>query len=165
MPVPKREREFHRREATRCFNRTWDYLEMKARTPEQNREMLYLAHASRYHWGLVGRPRNRAIGEWQLSRVYSALGQPRLALLFAKSCLATCKGARLSGLTPSANEVIARAYAVAGDDGNARKYIARARRQLDRLVLDNADRRVYRSQILETEALLQRRSVRERTLA
>jgi hypothetical protein len=59
--LSKREREFHRKMAVRCFNETWDYLEKKKRTEQDDQEMLQLAHASRHHWGLVGTPRNKAV--------------------------------------------------------------------------------------------------------
>jgi len=160
LPISRAERDFHRKTAAKCFNRAWDHLEMKARTREQSREMLHLAHASRYHWGLVGTPRNRAVGEWQLSRVYAELGEPRLALLFAKSCMQVCRSQHLTELLPTANEAVARAYAVAGDSKNARRYLAKARRQLDLLVLDKEERGIYSRQITETEALIQGRSVR-----
>lgn len=160
MPISRAEREFHRKTAVKCFNRAWDYLEMKSRTREQDREMLHLAHASRYHWGVVGAPRNRAVGDWQLSRVYAGLGQPTLALLFAESCMEVCRDQHLTELVPTANEAIARAYAVAGHRRNARKYLEKARRQLDLLVLDKTERRIYSKQIIETEALLQEHRVR-----
>jgi hypothetical protein len=35
--------------------------------------MIHSAHASRYHWQAVGDASDKAIGEWQISRVYSVL--------------------------------------------------------------------------------------------
>jgi hypothetical protein len=157
MRMPKEEREFHRKVAARSFNRTWDYLDMNKRTSEDDQEMLHLAHASRYHWGLVGTARNMAVGDWQLSRVYADLGQPQLALQFAESVLSACEGHRLTGIVHTANEAMARAYAVSEDYPKAKKYLARARRQLDRLELSDGDRRVYLAQIRQTERLIKDR--------
>ena len=51
----------------------------------------------------MGTPTNKAVGEWQISRVYSDLKQPYLSLLFARSSLEICKREKLS-------EVIAMEY-------------------------------------------------------
>lgn len=154
--IPEKERKFHRKMAADCFNMAWDLLDKKARNDEDNLQMLYLSHASRYHWGLVGTPKNRAVGEWQLSRVYAALGQPQMSLQFARSCLATCEDNDLSDVLHTAYEATARAYAVANDYGRARRYLDKARRQLDRLTLDKNDRNVYLDQITETEGLIRK---------
>jgi len=151
------EREFHRKVAVDCFNKAWDLMDKKARSEEDNLQMLHLSHSSRYHWGLVGTPRNRAVGDWQLSRVYATLGQPQIALQFAKSCLATCKDNDLDDIMHTAHEAMARASAVSKDYGNARRYLDKARRQLDELSLDKDDRSVYLNQIKETEELIRKR--------
>lgn len=154
--MPKSEREFHRKTAVRCFNETWDYLEKKARTEQDNQRMLQLAHASRYHWSLVGTPRNEAVGDWQISRVYAALRQPHLSLQFAKSSLEICKTEKLSEILATAYEAVARAYAVAEDYASASKYLKLARDQLETLDLGAEDRRVYLGQIDETKKLIAR---------
>src|SRR5713226_8627479 len=64
LKMPEPEQEFHRKVAAECFNRTWDYLEKKNRSPEDDQIMLTLAHASRYHWKVIGKPLNFAIGDW-----------------------------------------------------------------------------------------------------
>ena len=152
--MPASEREFHRRVARDSFNRAWDLLDKKKRSKDDDVQMLHLAHASRYHWGLVGSPRNKAVGEWQVSRIYSELGQPELALRFANQCLRGCKEARLSEVEATAYEAMARAYAIAKDYSNARGYMAKAHRQLDKLSLDREDRAIYLKQFKETEALI-----------
>jgi len=155
--MPEKEREFHRKTAIRCFNRAWDYMLMKKRRTGDDQEMLNLAHASRYHWGMVGTPQNHAVGDWQISRVYSDLGQPQLALQFAKSCLETCEKNRLFGIKHTADEAMAGASAVARDDARAGRCLRKARRQLAALTLSEADRRVYLDQIQETESLISKR--------
>jgi hypothetical protein len=89
LRAPGAEREFHRKTAAAAFNSLWDYLDKKNRSPDDDFQMLQLAHASRYHWGLVGTPHNQAVGDWHISRVYASLGQPELALRYVKLSLST----------------------------------------------------------------------------
>jgi tetratricopeptide (TPR) repeat protein len=146
--------------AAACFNRAWDYLEMRRRTGEEDLEMLNLSHSSLYHWQVAGTQRNIAISEWQLSRAYVAVGSPRLAILLAKSCLARCAANDLSDIIHSANEGLARAYAADGDYRKAQKHLSKARSQLRELKLPSEDRKVYGDQIAETASLI--RSVSKR---
>jgi hypothetical protein len=154
LRLTKSEREFHRKSAVTCFNRAWDYLDMKKRDPAAEEMMLHLAHASRYHWSIVGTPRNQAVGDWQLARVYAAVGAPELSLQFALSALNTCEKKHLDELLPSALEGVARAYAAAGDSTNGRRILKMARQTLARLELPADDRRIFSAQIRETEGLL-----------
>ena len=85
------EKDLHRKFAVNCFNGTWDLIEKKDRTPEDDTDMIHMAHASRYHWGQIGTPLNFARGDWQISRVYAILGQGENALTYAKSSLHHCK--------------------------------------------------------------------------
>ena len=151
--LSKGEREFHKKMAVRCFNETWDYLEKKKRTEQDDREMLQLAHASRYHWGLVGTPRNKAVGDWQISRVYAALRQPHLSLLLAKSSLEICKREKLSDVFATAYEAVARAYAIAHDHASASEYLKSARNQLETLDSSAGDRKACLGQIDESGKL------------
>ena len=147
--------DFHRKTAVACFNKAWDFLDKKERSREEDLQMLHEAHASRYHWGHVGNAQNFAVGDWQISRVYAALKQPALALLFARSSLDTCQKNDLKELLPSAYEGMSRAYATANDAGEARRYLEMARKQL-KLVKDEEDRKIYSQQIEETEALIRK---------
>jgi hypothetical protein len=58
--------EEERRVAVDLFNQVWELLETPSRSPAQEDRMVHAAHASRYHWGEVGEPANRARGEWLL---------------------------------------------------------------------------------------------------
>lgn len=156
MAMPKAEREFHRKVAARCFNRTWEYLEMEGRSADDDRDMLLLAHASRYHWGLVGTAANRAVGDWQLSRVYAALDEADLALLFARSSLSTSEENGIVEVIPSAYEGVARAFAAAKDSKRAEKYLAKARKKLRGLDIGKKERMVYAEQIDDTQRLISR---------
>jgi len=149
------ETEFHRHIAKECFNKAWDILDQKQRSADDERQLLHLAHASRYHWGIVGTPSNQAVSDWQISRIYAELSQPRLSLLFAKSSLETCEKNDLQEFLPSAYEGMARAYAKSDDPKSARDLISKAWKALSKLTeLDEEDKRIFTEQIRETEALI-----------
>jgi len=124
--TPEEERQL----AVDLFNQTWTLLELPARTPEQDDELVDTAHASAYHWLQVGTAANRARSQWQLSRVYVLLGRPEPALHHANRCLAWCEanpGALEDWDLPYAHEALARAHALAGDADEARRDADRAR--------------------------------------
>jgi hypothetical protein len=146
--------EFHRKIARECFNETWNYLDKTERNDEDKRQMLNLAHASRFHWSFVGTAENLAVGDWQVSRVYAALNQPSLAIHFAKSALEICQKNSLSEILVTAYEGMARAHATAKDTESARDYIKKARQQLGVSNADEEDRKIYLDQIRETEELI-----------
>jgi len=153
--MSQNELEMHRKTAKKCFNEAWDLLDKKNRDANDERQMLHVTHASRYHWSLVGTAKNFAVGDWQISRVYAALKEPRLALLFAKSAVEISQNNNLSENLPSAYEGMARAYAVAKDFQHAREYISKAREQLNKARMDPEDKKIYSDQIRETEELIE----------
>lgn len=113
--------------AVGLFNHVWSLLEIAARTPDQDDEMIHAAHASRYHWGEVGEATQRAIGEWQVARVYSVLGRAEPAVHHARRCLQLVEEHHVEAwLLASAFEGLARAHAVAGDREAAEEWKARA---------------------------------------
>jgi lipopolysaccharide biosynthesis regulator YciM len=119
--------------AVDLFNRTWKLLERPDRTQAEDDEMLHCAHASRYHWIGAGTQVNAARGEWQCSRVYAVLGRGEPALHHAKRCLELAETAHDAAPwdIPFAYEALARAYAVAGDEDEARRWLDRAREAAD----------------------------------
>ena len=114
--------------AKRLFNAAWDYLDMAERTEEQEREMLAAALGSWHHWRQVGEPRNLAISDWQVSRVFAVLGDAAWARRFAQSNLDLCEEHGLDAfVTAYAQEALARAAALAGDDDERERRLALAR--------------------------------------
>jgi hypothetical protein len=104
--------------------------------------MLHAAHASRFHWGHAGTPLNRSVGEWQLSRVYAALGRAEPALYHARRALEISRRNRLGRFYLAyACEAIARASAVAGERRTRDRYLRQARR-IGATVRDRDDRRM-----------------------
>ncbi len=119
----------HRKNAVDCFNGTWKLLSKMKRTKAEDLEMIHGAHASRYHWGLAGNAKNLAVGEWQISHVYAVLRRPEPALFHAKESLRLCRENGIRDFPLAyAYEALARASAVAGRKGDARKFIVQALR-------------------------------------
>lgn len=115
--------------AAQLFNETWRLMELQERTREDDDRMIHMAHASRYHWGQVPgvAPAHLARGEWQVSRVYTVLGRPEPALHHARRVLDLCQENGIGDWDLGfAYEAVARAYAVAGDAGQAREFTDRA---------------------------------------
>ena len=84
----------HRAFAAQFFNEVWALLDRSGRSAEEDVQMIHLAHASRAHWQIAGGPREWAIGEWQIARVYAALGRGEPALFHAELAMEmTAEGA------------------------------------------------------------------------
>jgi hypothetical protein len=120
----------HRYFSAECFNRTWDYIDKPARTPEEDERMLMLSMASFWHWSQRPdcTPGNLSIGYWQLSRVHALVRQPEAARQYGKLCLKYSQG---EGTLPFhlayAYEALARAESVAGDKAKKEEYLRLAR--------------------------------------
>jgi len=120
--------EIHKKFAVNLFNKTWDLIEKKDRTKEEDDKMIHCAHASRYHWGEIGQPINFERGEWQISRVYSILGKGTQALEHASRCLEICEQQNIADFDIAfAYEGLARGYSVLGDNENKKKCIKLAK--------------------------------------
>ena len=128
--------------AAALFNRVWELLEKSDRTPADDDEMVNAAHASRLLWTGIGDAQNWAIGDWQVSRVYSVLGRAEPAVFHARRCLAHAEQVEgQTWLLASAYEGLARAYAVAGDRAAAGEWKAKAEQRLSE-VEDPEDREI-----------------------
>lgn len=133
--------------AVRLFNETWELLERGDRTAREDDRLIHLAHASRFHWDNVGTNQNRAIGEWQVSRVYAALGLGDRAVHHARRAVEyASEDGTDDWVAASALEGLARAHATAGDLDQA---IAARARALDLLasIADDDDRGTVQSNI------------------
>jgi hypothetical protein len=121
------EQECHKRFAVTLNNLVWQLLEKKDRTEEDNKTMTYAAFASCYHWSIIGEPINQQRGEWMLSHVFAILNKPVPALHHAQLCMQYTESMKLQDFDLAyAYEAMARAYAAAGDESEAKKYIALA---------------------------------------
>lgn len=132
--------EVHRQLAVDAFNRAWSLMDLPDRAPEQDDELIHLAHASRHHWGIVGTPVHRARGEWQVSRVYALLGRAEPARFHAQRCLDLCEDNGIAGFDIAfAHEALARAAAVDGDGPVMNQHLAQAQELAGQI--DDADDR------------------------
>jgi DNA-binding transcriptional MerR regulator len=133
--------------AVQLFNSTWSLLEKEQRTAEEDDRMVHMAHASRFHWDNVGDDQNRAIGEWQCSRVYATLGRGEPALFHARRCVDYAGRDKVDDwVAASACEGLARAHAVAGDVDAARDARDRAL-DLANAIADAEDRAIVLADI------------------
>jgi len=115
--------EWHRIEAVRNFNAAWDLMDRKDRSKEEDILMIHTAHASRFHWGIIGTPLEFARGEWQISRVYSILGLPESALLHGQHSLDLCQSNTIGDFDLAfAHEAVARAQTLTGNLEEGRKH-------------------------------------------
>lgn len=139
--------QIERKLAAGLFNETWRLLDKPDRTAEENARMIHCAHASRFHWEAVGNARNRAVGEWQISRVYSVLVLAESALYHAKLCMELTEA---NGLNPfhraCAHEGMARALSLS-DKAAARAHY-QAARDLASSIEDREDRNILESDLL-----------------
>jgi hypothetical protein len=153
-PMSHTDQEFHRKVAPECFDRTWDYLEQQNRSLDDDQMMLNLAHASRYHRSLIGKPgtlqlaTGRSLGStlhWTNRISRSALqGKP----------LEISQKDNLSERLISAYEGMARTHAAAREYPFAGEFVSKAREQLRAVSLDDEDRKTYSDQIDETERMI-----------
>jgi hypothetical protein len=139
--------EFHRREAVATNQRTWELLAKDGRTPDDDVALLNAAHASAYHWRVIGSPVNWQRADWLLARVYCALGWGEQAMVFARRCLLLTEQEGLEGFDRAyAFEAIARASAAVGDAKRAVGYHEQAR-LLGEAIEDPEDRAIFEADL------------------
>ena len=127
--------EDERNLAVSLFNRVWELMEKPGRSRDEDDEMVHAAHASRYHWGVVGQAEHRARGEWQVSRVYTVLGRSEPAIAHAQRCLDLCEQNGIADWDLAyAYEALARAHKTAGHTKDAAKFKKLARAAGDRII-------------------------------
>jgi hypothetical protein len=122
------EQECHKKFAVDLFNLVWSLLGKKDRTKQEDDKMAHAAHASRFHWGVIGTSLEIERGEWQISRVFSVLHRPESALYHAKRCLEICTENNIGDFDIAfAYEAMARANASSGNKSEFEKYIQLAK--------------------------------------
>ena len=155
------ELEWHRKIAVQLFNQTWDLLDKKDRTEDDDNLMIHSAHGSVLHWQFVvnsgkypeSGPLNIERGEWQVSRVYSVLSQAKAALYHAKRCLDICQANNIGDFDIAfAYEAMARAYSVSNDTEKSRKYIDLAK-EAGTSITDEKDREYFMSELKSINSL------------
>ncbi len=128
------EQECHKRFAVQLNNLVWNLLQTENRTADDNYTMIHAAHASCYHWSIIGEPINLQRGEWLIAHVYAVLNRSEPALHHAKRCLALTDENKFVDFDLAyAYEGIARAYAAAGKASEAKKYVKLAQEAGDKI--------------------------------
>jgi hypothetical protein len=146
--------EWHRKFAAELFNLTWELLDKGERTLEEEERMVHAAHASRFHWGEIGAPLQFARGEWQISRVYAALGRAEPALHHARRSLDICTEDNIGDFDLAfAHEALARAYAVAGDRARTQAFL-RSAQQAGAEIEDPGNREYFLSELKTVRDLI-----------
>jgi len=137
----------HRQLGVDLFNHTWDLLDKNERTQAEIDEMIHAAHASRYHWSQVGTAVNLARGEWQISRVYSALRRSEPAHYHAQRSLEICHENGIGDFDLAfAYEALARAASVSGDNQSLQEYLFQANTAGEKIA-EQEDKEYFFSQL------------------
>lgn len=137
------DREWQRKSAAELFNQTWELIDKPDRTPEDDLEMIHLAHASRAMWKMIGEAENLDRGEWQIAHVYTILNRAEPALYHAKRCLEICEANHIGDFDLAfAYEAIARASACAGDRSAAHEYY-RLAEQAGEKIAEQDDKEIF----------------------
>lgn len=131
-----------------CFNKAWTLIEKAERTSKDDQQMLALSFASLWHW--TQREdcscRNLSIAHWQLSRIFSLLGDVANATRHGETCLQH-SAAEPPLFLAYAHEALARAAALAGDSSRAARHLAEARKLVP-LIDDAEDRAMLEKDLL-----------------
>lgn len=118
------EEECHKKFAVGLNNLVWNLLGKKDRTKGEDENMIHAAHASHYHWSIVGKAINAQRGHWMISHVYAVLNRPEPALYHAKKCMELTEQHNFVDFDLAyAYEGMARAHASAGQKDECQKYI------------------------------------------
>ena len=132
--------EIQRKLAIELFNQTWDLIDKPDRSQAETDRMIHSAHASRYHWGVIGQPVNLARGEWQISRVYAILKRSEPCLYHAQRCLQITLDNQLQDFDLAfAYEAMARAFHLTGDSAEVENYLTLAK-EADQAIKSKDDR-------------------------
>lgn len=110
-----------------CFNKTWEFIDNPARSPEEDLAMLQTSMTSLWHWTQRedATPQNLSVGNWQVSHVYALLGHADLARKYAQVSLKLAEG-QPPFYIGFAYEALARAEMVAGNKTMMNAYLQKA---------------------------------------
>lgn len=140
---------WHRTLAPLAFNETWTLLDAEDLAREDEEQMLASTFAQRHHWYAVGTERNRAIADWQVSRVAAVLGYADLARRFGERSLEIAIECSLDPFVKGfAHEAIARAAAIVDDIETFTEHLELARAALAEIE-DEQDRETLEADLWE----------------
>lgn len=107
------------------FNKTWELIDKKDRTKEDELKMITQAHKFLHYWKLGGGTElNVTRGEWMLSHMFSILGMGEPALYHAQRCFdMTMKHKYGDFDLVFANEAMAYAHKVLENEELKKEYL------------------------------------------
>jgi hypothetical protein len=138
-------KEAHMHFAKSINGRVWELLGKESRTEAENDEMLYASYGCTYHWLKVGTAVHQQRGEWLISHVHAALGNPFQALVHAERCYELTemhKGEMKDFDVAYAYEGLARANSSAGKVEEAKTWYGMAQ-QAGEAIVDKEDRDIF----------------------
>lgn len=139
----------HRRFAAEAFNEAWQLLDSDRLTRKEEETMLASTFAQRHHWYRAGTERNRAIADWQVSRVAVVLGYADLARRFGERSLEVVIEHGLDAFVRGfAHEAIARAAAEVDDVETFTEQLELAKAALSE-VEDDEEREILAADLAE----------------
>jgi hypothetical protein len=132
----------HKFFSTDNFNKTWEFIEKKDRSHEDNLTMLHTAMASLWHWTQREDVTsvNLSVGYWQVSRVFCLIGQADLARTYGRMSLKHAE-TLLPFYKGYACETLARAEMLANNRVIMLEYLNRAR-ELANQIKEEEDRQL-----------------------
>ncbi len=137
--------EAGKRFAMTLNGKVWELLGKAPRTREEDERMVHAAHASCAHWLNTGTGVHQQRAEWLIGHVYSELGLADSALRHALRCLELTEefAEEMKDFDRAyAYEGAARAYALAGEQEQARLFI-RLAQERGEAIADAEDRSIF----------------------
>ncbi len=139
--------EAHQHFAMELYNLVWDMLDRPERDRLQDELMIHAAHAAAFHWSQVGEPEQLQRSQWQLSRVYTAVGDKAQAMHYARRCFEVTQEQRLGDFDLAfALEAMARANAMNGNKIEFEQYYVLALKAADQ-ISDASDKDLFLAEL------------------
>jgi len=137
----------HRSIAVQLFNETWDLIEKKERTSDEDLKMLEKAYASLYHWRQIGTKLNLARGYWQVSRVHAILGQGEAAYFYGVNGTELCEAESFGDFDLAfAYESLARAEKCRGNTDEMNTWLERGQTAAENIAKED-DKNYFLSEL------------------
>jgi len=146
--ISQEEKDLHRKWAIQLFNETWDLIEKKDRTGDDDSQMLEKAYASLYHWRQVGTKLNLVRGYWQVSRVHAILGQGDSAYFYGILGVELCEAEGYGDFDLAfAYESVARAEKCRGNSETMNSWFDRGQAAAENIAKEQ-DKKYFLSELV-----------------
>ncbi|MCF7801927.1 MAG: hypothetical protein K9N34_07905 [Candidatus Marinimicrobia bacterium] len=154
MAVSKITTDQHKALGITLFNQTWDLIEKPDRTPDEEADMIHMAHASAFHWRQVGTELNFARSEWQISHVYGILERGEPAIYHAARCLKLCQENQIGDFDLAyAYEAVARAHWLLGSTKDAQHFLKQAE-EAGKSIAKDGDKKQFFSDLTDLQKMI-----------